>query len=342
MSFARAGRARLIAVIGVTALFVLVLGGYGLGWFRSPGNGCRVRGGVPSCGAWWGAALDTRDSALPGAVRGTEASTGRRLDIVHTYHRWQDAFPTSGERELVSGGRLLFANWEPVLPDGAGVSWADIAAGRQDRTIRSEAARLAALHRPVLISFSHEPELNYRSHGAVGDYAAAFRHVVTVSRQAGATQVRWVWDLMGLSDPVWQARYVTMWPGAAYVDWIAWDPYNAASCKQRAWQSFAQTVTPFYDWLDGQPFAAGKPLMLAEYGTIEGSAQDGKAGWLAAIPAALTRLPRLRALLYFDLPAPPANCDWLVTTSASATRAFGKLARSKAFSWPSSRNPAQS
>jgi hypothetical protein len=57
----------------------------------------------------------------------------------------------------------------------------------------------------------------------------------------------------------------------------------------------------------------------------------GKAAWLASIPAALKHLPNLRALVYFDLSAPAANCDWSVDTSAESLAAFRALARNDAF-----------
>lgn len=286
---------------------------------------------TPSCGELWGAALDSRNSALAATVTATELATGRRLDIVHTYHRWDDVFPTATESQLAGDGRLMFMNWEPVTAKGKNLTWGTIAQGGADSVIRAEAHRLAAFDHPVLISFSHEPELDYRNHGSVSDYAAAFRHVVTLSKQSGATNVRWVWDLMGLSDPVWRARYPTMWPGADYVDWIGWDPYNAAGCKNRPWQSFSQTVTPFYQWLQGQSFARGKPFMLAEYGTVEGATATDKAAWFSSVPGALADLPRLKALVYFDYPAPPGNCDWLVTSSTESAQAFGRLARDAGF-----------
>ena len=49
---------------------------------------------VPSCGDWWGAAVPNTGSNLSEAVADTEFETGRRLDIVHTYHRWTQDFPT--------------------------------------------------------------------------------------------------------------------------------------------------------------------------------------------------------------------------------------------------------
>ena len=72
--------------------------------------------------------------------------------------------------------------------------------------------------------------------------------------------------------------------------------------------------------------------MLAEYGSVEKAGDPrAKATWLSEIPAALTSMPNLRALVYFDVAAPPANCNWQVTTSTAATAAFSELARSAPF-----------
>jgi hypothetical protein len=271
------------------------------------------------------------------AVQAREQATGRRLDIVHIYHRWNDIFPTSSELRIANSGHLLFLNWEPRDAHGKPVRWADIASGQQDSAIMTAARRLAALHRPVLVSFSHEPEQSFSTKGSAADFRAAFQQVVNRSRAAGATNVLWVWNVMGLSDPTWLGRYRQMWPGNDYVDWVAWDPYNFASCRGRPWKSFSQTVSPFYNWLKANGFG-NKPFMLAEYGTVEQpGVADGKARWLADIPTTLASLPKLRAMVYFDLPAPPANCDWRSDTSAASVAAFDDLARNKRFEWPALR-----
>jgi hypothetical protein len=301
---------------------------------------CQISGsGAPNCGAWWGAALDSTQQTLPVKVRSFEKSTGRRLDIVHTYHRWYESFPTQSEKSLAAQGHLMFFNWEPVDSAGHYLSWQRIAAGSEDATIDAEAARLKSLGVDVLVSFSHEPEKNFRQHGSAADFAAAFRHVVDRVRAAGGTDVRWVWNVMGLTNQVWLDRYRTMWPGDSYVDWVAWDPYNWSSCRKRAWQDFTGTVRPFYDWLQANGFGS-KPFMLAEYGTVERPGNpSGKSDWYAGIPNALKQLPQLRALVYFNLPAPPANCDWLITTSRRARTGFGTLAGSEPFQWTAGQNP---
>jgi hypothetical protein len=288
---------------------------------------------VPRCGALFGVALPATDSQLPAAVSAVQLQLHRDLDVVHTYHRFYDRFPTDNESALARQGHMVFFNWEPVDQRGRLMSWSAIAAGVHDDSIDRTARRLAALPGTALVSFSHEPELHLHEHGSVTDFAAAFRRVVDRVRAAGATRVRWVWNVMGLTDPIWRARYLQLWPGGRYVDWIAWDPYNFASCRDKPWRSFEATVRPFYDWLATADLG-DKPLMLAEYGTVEQAGNGpSKADWLARIPFALSRLPRLRALVYFDLPSPPANCDWLVTTSPRATAAFGAVGLSQPFRW---------
>jgi beta-mannanase len=222
-------------------------------------------------------------------------------------------------------------NWEPMNASDQPMSWASIARGDDDASITAEAHRLSALPEPVYVSFSHEPELNWGTHGTAADFASAFRHVVEQTRAAGASNVLFVWDLMGLTDPVWAARYKQMWPGDAYVSWVAWDPYNWATCRDRRWKTFAQTVQPFYAYLEASGFG-DKPFMLAEYGTVEDATDpSAKAAWLTGISSALRALPDLKALLYFDLPAPPANCDWLVSSSSAAQTAYDNLARAVPF-----------
>jgi hypothetical protein len=289
---------------------------------------------APSCGAWWGSALNSTNTALPATVAAREAASDRRLDIVHTYHRWYDVFPTAAEQKLSASGHLLFLNWEPVDRAGTAMSWAAIAAGKHDTEIKALGVRLAALKTPVLLSFSHEPEENYQAHGgSASAFVAAFRHVHDLVVAAGGTNVRWVWNTMGLADPVWRARYPSLYPGNAYVDWIAWDPYNWGTCRSRGWQSFSQIATPFYQYLQASGFG-DKPFMLAEYGSVEqspGTAGGSKAAWLDAVPGALAALPNLKALVYFDLPAPPANCDWQLSTSTGAEAAYRKAATATPF-----------
>lgn len=287
---------------------------------------------VPSCGVWLGADRHKMTGQTwDQAIATHEREIGRSLNVVHNYHRWDEAFPTSAESARAGRGQLLLLNWLTTRADGSSVPWASIASGAEDSQVDATAARIKKLGLRVLLVFQHEPEDKLGVNGTAADYAAAFRHVHDRFALDRVSNVRWVWDVMGLTTSYWQATYGTLYPGDRYVDWVAWDPYNWASCRSRPWQSFAQIVSPFYSWL----FTAGhgsKPFMLAEYGSIEDATSvTAKAEWFGAIPAALGSFPNLKALVYFDFPAPPASCTWSVDTSAAAQSAYATITKTPAF-----------
>lgn len=291
---------------------------------------------VPSCGAWWGTAAYVRPGeTLDAAMSAAEARLGRSLDIVHNYHRWDDVFPSASELRRSGRGQLLLLAWSATRLDGSRVPWADIASGREDAVIDAAAARLAALGRRLFLTFNHEPEDDVGRNGSAADYVAAFRHIHRRLASEGVSNVVWVWTVMGLTNAPWPAAYGPLYPGPSYVDWIGWDPYNWASCRQRAWRSFRETVQPFYNWLIGWTPASGKPFMLAEYGTVEDPADSThKARWYSNEVAALRTMPRLHAVVYFDFPAPPGNCEWRSDTTTASADAFATAAQGRYVNQP--------
>ncbi len=286
---------------------------------------------VPRCGDWWGESVPNSGSDLVGAVTNAEMQVERPLDIVHTYHRWLQAFPTPEEATLARGGHILFVNWQPTDPAGNPIAWAAIADGSLDGVIDAEGKRLAMFQMPIMLSFSHEPEAELGTEGTAADFAAAFRRVHDDVIAAGASNVVWVWDVEGISTHHWLSMYHQLWPGVAFVDWIAWDPYNFASCKNRPWRSFRQLVSPFYRWLRAQPFR-NRPLMLAELGTVGNlSGSHSKEQWYRDVATSLSAFPAIKSVVYFDYPSPPASCDWTSSASPAAAAAFGRLARNRIF-----------
>jgi beta-mannanase len=182
-----------------------------------------------------------------------------------------------------------------------------------------------------MLSFSHEPEADIGSEGSATDFVAAYRRVHDVAVAAGATNVVWVWDVEGIATRHWESIYRSLWPGAAYVEWIAWDPYNFASCKARPWRSFRQLVSPFYAFLARSPFQH-RPLMLAEFGTVGGqSGSHSKQSWYAGVRSSLASFPRIKAAVYFDYPSPPASCNWSSSSSPTSAAAFARLANDPIF-----------
>jgi hypothetical protein len=189
-----------------------------------------------------------------------------------------------------------------------------IASGLAD----DELLRLASVVRDapsgqVLIRWAHEMDLTLLYPWSGTDpalYRAAYRHVVDVFRQAGATNVRWVWS------PAGEARSLAFYPGDDVVDYVgltvlgdaAWD----AELGYTPRQSMADILRPRYTALE----VLGKPMVIAELG-VSGSPAEQR-DWLAAAARALPDFPLVHAVVYYDDTNAPNNWrgtqpDWRLT-----------------------------
>jgi hypothetical protein len=207
------------------------------------------------------------------------------------------------------------------------VRWADVAAGRYDGELRAQARRAAAFGAPVLVSFSQDPRPLARSRGAgsARAYRAAYRHVRAVFEAAGATNAVWVWWVRGELGHA--AEESALWPGTDVVDWIAYSPIEDSACAGTPERTPAQTFSPWYDWITGQPWAAGKPIALAGYGSAGGPTSGPSAGrstdrgaWYGQVPAALAAMPRIKAAVQFD--SRSGGCDFRLGASAGTLGGF--------------------
>ena len=84
-----------------------------------------------------------------------------------------------------------------VQIDPTDISLTAIAAGQYDPYLRSYATAVRAFGGRVIISFGHEMNGNWYSwgyqHTSPAAFVAAWRHIVTVFRQQGASNVTWLW-----------------------------------------------------------------------------------------------------------------------------------------------------
>ena len=268
------------------ALFTALLG-------VNPLHRCTVTADlVPSCGAWWGMYLPVEPGSptLAPEVAAEETALGRPLDVIERYYDMSGTgnsiFPTQAEEQLARHHLLLYS-WSPAVWSAHTTQypWSVIASGSLDRSIIvPEAKRLQAFHHTVFLTFEAEPDGNVPAQGSAAQYVAAWRHVHDVFAQQGVSNVVWVWTTDGYLPN--KTTIAALYPGNAYVDWIGYDPYNYYTCHHAAWQSFSQTVGPFYRWLMANRF--GKPIMLAEFGSAADPADPGReASWFRGIVPAL-------------------------------------------------------
>lgn len=258
----------------------------------------------------------------PSLLDSFSAEVGRQPAVVLWYRYWgENLFNTHDLQAVDSRGGLPMVTWEPWNSDHSGIPLQGIANGAYDATIRANAQAAANWGKPILARFAQEMNgdwfpwgLGVNGNTAAG-YIAAWRHIVTIFRAQGATNVHWVWtpNEMDSGTPGFQQLY----PGDAYVDWVGIDGYNFGPTSGNVWQSFTQVFSESYTAMLA---LTSKPMMIAETSSVE---QGGKkATWItSALTSELpSHFPRVRALVWFDQPI--GVQDWRVDSSSSALNAF--------------------
>jgi glycosyl hydrolase family 26 len=226
-----------------------------------------------------------------------------------------------------STGRIPFINWNAAKNDGSVARWSAIANGSQDSWIQQRADAFRAFASPVYLSFHHEPEDDTSRFGTPAEFAAAFRHIVTVFRQRNVTNVAFVWTMMAWSFDGRSGRNpMDYYPGDSYVDLVGSDGYNWYGVRAgESWRSFAQVFAT------SRAFALAhrKPWIAVEYGVTEDRAVPGrKAQWFRDILPTVQGWPDLKGLIYFD--STRSGNNWVSDSSSTSISAFGALARAPA------------
>lgn len=326
-------KARRVSTIALFLAIVLTVVGLGL-LGRVSADHCPVSPKlVPGCGAWWGMYLPvSEDNQLTQTVGAQERYLGRPLDIVERYHDMSISsdgiFPDQAEEQVARNRLILFSWAADVYSTHALYQWSTVASGRLDRSvIVPEAKRLRAFPHTVFLTFSAEPDGEVPAQGTPAQFVAGWRHIHTVFARLGVRNVVWVWTTEGYLPHA--SIIAATYPGDAYVDWIGYDPYNYFSCHQTQWQTFAQTVNPFYHWILRQPFG-NKPIMLAEFGSAADPRNpDREASWYRGIVPAVHNLPRLKALVQWNASIP--GCDLGVPAGSETATAYRQAGLSPYF-----------
>lgn len=253
------------------------------------------------------------------SLSGFETKLGRKLDIVSDYYPWNWTADNLAASLKVAHGRTLMVTWEASTGIVNGqytcAAMTDIAAGKYDAQLMAQAAAVKAIPATILIrlfpEFSNHPAgkncANPTRNPAI--YTASFGHVVTVFRNAGATNVRWVYAPYGGSWLDGQAQ--KFYPGNDFVDYIAEDVYDSGLKPQ----NFPADICTAPD-----ATSLGKPLMVTETGAIGAALQ---AQWLGSVKAAC---PNLYALIYFDADGKNPNGSYVLSdpTAFAALKAVGQ------------------
>jgi mannan endo-1,4-beta-mannosidase len=240
---------------------------------------------------------------------------GRKPNLTVYYSGWNMPFRARIATAAARAGAVVLVHMEPWHQ-----SMAAIAAGDSDRYLRRFAAAVRRYGGHVIISFAPEADGRWYPwgwhHAAPARWVAAWRHVVTVFRQADATNVTWLWVMSGDNRVIGQLR--DWWPGAHYVDWIGVDGYyfTRASTFKTVIGNTVRGIRKF----------THKPVLLSEVGI------GPRAGQAAKIPGLFAGIRRnhLLGLVYFDVNQHQGlyHQDWRLDDNPAAVAAFRAGVRS--------------
>ena len=218
------------------------------------------------------------------------------LDLQHFYVRQDDVEGLKKALSITRNWRVPLITVEPYSPPGDDRPVLDtVVLGYRDSQI-ANLADVAAASKPqvIYVRWGQEMDLSGLYPWAANNpamFRAAFRHVVSLFREHGATNVKWLWSPAGVKGA--EAYY----PGDDVVDFIGltiledskWDHgYDLPP------QSFIDLVAPKYDVV--QRFE--KPVIIAELG-VSGDPQRQRQ-WLSEVPSGLHDFPLIRGVVYFD------------------------------------------
>lgn len=268
---------------------------------------------VNSCGPWLGAWAN--DYPQTGAdfesqILYHEQRLGRQMSIVHSYHPLGTYSLSSEDLYFIDRpNTYLLANWNPANP------WIEGAGGNS--TVNAQIDEMAASikrvsPKKIFLALVQEPETDIsknnpgltctlnqgKDSGSEADYVNMWHNVRKRFDNAGVNNVIWVIIYQGGSkfDP---CMTDALYPGNSYVDWVAWDPYDATG-------SWWTSVHSFYDTLISLSNStynyASKPWMISEFGE-DGSAGQSKAySYYAGAKSALDNntFHRIHAYVVYD------------------------------------------
>ena len=288
---------------------------------------------VPARGAWWGASV-VADASIrwdwQRAFKDFEAKAERKLDIWSRYHDWGSTdnglFPDQYEQAQLKEGTILHVNWATrQFTAGNNITWTEIKDGMQDEVIDAAIQRVKAAGARLMIGFDQEME-EHKEDGPDSHYAAAYRYIVQRFRNAGVTNVVWVWSPAGWKAD-W-ARLSALYPGDAYVDWLGYSAYNFYSCNNDGWVDPLARFRAFYEWMHEPAQMAwhgSKPYMLSEFSSHEDSADPARKGqWMRGVINALKALPDLKAAQfhYWVVSLSGGACSFQMDSSPQALQGY--------------------
>ena len=205
------------------------------------------------------------DSGIPQSwttVAQWNKSVGTPAGVILYYNGWGQAFQATFAATARAHDAELLVDLDPTGHQNL----SQIAQGAGDAWLRSYAKQVARYAYPVVIAFAHEMNGNWYpwgyGHQPASAYVAAWRHVVRLFREEGASNVTWTWTVNAIN--AYSPSLRQWWPGQAWVNWVGIDGYYYYSTDTFA-SVFGPAVAQIRTFTNA-------PIMIAE--TAVGTTSD--------------------------------------------------------------------
>jgi mannan endo-1,4-beta-mannosidase len=260
-------------------------------------------------------------------VHAFEVDAGKQVSIVQYARNFADEVfePALARRIAATYGTpmVLLMPKDPRLPKTNQPKYRliNIINGHFDSYLHTFARAVKSARVKVLIRFADEPNGNWdpwsesKNGNKPGEYVRAWRHVHDLFVRDGATNAKWVWS-PNVSEPGFTPMR-ELYPGPAYVDWVALDGYNWGLSKaSKDWRSPAKIFNVSISKITA--IAPGKPLMLSEVASA-GNGPD-KSEWIRSFFQWLPTRPEIRAFVWENIVQDDRS--WPIESSPAAAAAF--------------------
>ncbi len=317
---------------------------------------------APSSGAYLGAFnnfdapdyTSTEDVVTTGKIDQFEQEAGRKLVWVYFTQHWFKGlgFPLQTVLLIWRHGEIPFVRLQPhsgfFYGNGPPQQYPEqrfslqhIIDGQFDAQLRAWADEARDTNIPMLAEFGTEIESDWGPWSArwnaagqtdgYGDrsypdgaerYRDAYRHVVTLFREEGATNVTWFIHFGGFHYPDWWNDSKWYYPGDDYVDWLGISSYGSVNT--------VDPQIPFTSPLDAYGYYneltsfSSRPLAVLELGVTDNAAHQ-MPNWIEQTFNTIKsgRYPRIHAVSWWNTGAlPPPDINTRIDSSSDALSAF--------------------
>jgi len=281
-----------------------------MGKFGLPGAGKLYHGVFPG-GPDGNEDEPTLDRLLPYAKL-----AGRTVAWVYFSHEWSNgrAFPGSTVQWIHNHGAspfirlMLRSSTEPNVEEKLFTLKA-IVKGDFDADLAAWGSKAACVGYPLIAEWGTEMNGDWFSWNAKHNgiaagadlFKKAYRKIITTIRNAGATNVTWVFHVNHENSPDKPWNKLECYDsGPEFTDWIGVSLYGAQKPDDADWPVFSKRMGVVYPCLAALP--GNRPIMVCEFGFTAGNPHGKPGPWAAdALDALLSgRWPRIKGFSWWN------------------------------------------